>query len=192
VVVGARRAQPFERGEEGMMRGMRCGGGGRSVAPFYRVREVGRGGGAVQETAGGGGALSRHRLLEGETTGQRRFMGKLKRRRRCIFSFFHLALEGDKWRREGWRRLGGLKVEEEPGWVDWAERPDDSGRKGKFQEKEKKLNGLPGNFGSDWKRASSGGNKEKRKWAAQEMWAKIEGGLQKIPFQILNQGFEFK
>jgi hypothetical protein len=129
------------------MRGMRCGGGGRSVAPFYRVREVGRGGGAVRETAGGGGALSRHRLLEGETTGQRRFMGKLKRRRRCIFSFFHLALEGDKWRREGWRRLGGLKVEEEPGWVDWAERPDDSGRKGKFQEKEKKLNGLQGILG---------------------------------------------
>jgi hypothetical protein len=38
-VVGARQAQPSERGEEGMMRGMHCGGGGRGVAPFYRVGE---------------------------------------------------------------------------------------------------------------------------------------------------------
>jgi hypothetical protein len=41
-VVGARRAQPSERGEEGMMMGMSCGGGGRGVAPFYRVGETGR------------------------------------------------------------------------------------------------------------------------------------------------------
>jgi hypothetical protein len=75
----------------------------------------------VRGTAGGGGALSRHRLLEGETTGQRRFMGKLKRMRRRIFSFFHLALEGDKRRREErqrtrerWRWLGGLEVAEDP------------------------------------------------------------------------------
>jgi hypothetical protein len=80
-VVGDRRARPSERGEEGMMRGMLCGGGGRGVAPFYRVGKVGRGGGVVRGIVGGGGALSRHRLLEGETTGQRRFMGKLKRRR---------------------------------------------------------------------------------------------------------------
>jgi hypothetical protein len=58
--------------------------------------------------------------------------------------------------------------------------------------KKKKINGLPGNFGPDWKQASCGGNKEKRKWAAQEMWAKIVMGRGKIPFQILNQGFEIK
>jgi hypothetical protein len=33
----------------------------------------------VRGMAGGGGALSRHRLLKGEMMGQRRFMGKLKR-----------------------------------------------------------------------------------------------------------------
>jgi hypothetical protein len=55
----------------------------------------GRRGGAVQGTTNGGGELSRHRLLEGETTGQRRFMRKLKRTRRRIFSFLHLALERD-------------------------------------------------------------------------------------------------
>jgi hypothetical protein len=121
------------------MRGMRCGGGGRGVAPFYRVGEAGRGGGAVRGTADGGGALSRHWLLEGETTGHRPFKGEMKRRRRHIFSFFHLALEGDKQMREERRWwLGGLEVEEDPGWADWAERPDDSGRQGKFQEKEKK------------------------------------------------------
>jgi hypothetical protein len=48
-------------------------------------------------------------------------MGKLKRMRRRIFSFFHLALEGDKRRREErqrtrerWRWLGGLEVAEDP------------------------------------------------------------------------------
>jgi hypothetical protein len=41
-VVGARRARPSERGEEGMKMGMSCGGGGRGVAPFYRVGEAGR------------------------------------------------------------------------------------------------------------------------------------------------------
>jgi hypothetical protein len=39
MVVRARQAQPSERGEEGMIRGIHCGGGGRGVAPFYRVRE---------------------------------------------------------------------------------------------------------------------------------------------------------
>jgi hypothetical protein len=39
-VVGARRARPSELGEEGMMRGMHCGGGGRGVAPFYRVGDA--------------------------------------------------------------------------------------------------------------------------------------------------------
>jgi hypothetical protein len=34
-------------------------------------------------------------------------------------------------------------------------------------------NGLLVNFGPDWKRASFSGNKEKRKPAAQGMWAKI-------------------
>jgi hypothetical protein len=78
-------------------------------------------GGVVQGTTNGGGELSRHRLLEGETTGQRRFMRTLKRTRRRIFSFLHLALERDKRRREErrrtgerWRRLGGLEVEEDP------------------------------------------------------------------------------
>jgi hypothetical protein len=41
-VVGARRAQPFEQGVEGIKMGMSCGGGGRGVAPFYRVGEAGR------------------------------------------------------------------------------------------------------------------------------------------------------
>jgi hypothetical protein len=36
-VVEAQQAQPSERGEERMMRRMHCGGGGRGVAPFYRV-----------------------------------------------------------------------------------------------------------------------------------------------------------
>jgi hypothetical protein len=92
----------------------------------------GRGGGEVRGTTGGRGALSRHRLLEGETTGHCPFKGEMKRRRQHIFSFFHLALEGDKRRREErrrarelWRRLGGLEVEEDPGWTDWAERPND-------------------------------------------------------------------
>jgi hypothetical protein len=39
-MVGARRAQPTEQGEEGMMMGMSCGGGGQGVAPFYGVGEV--------------------------------------------------------------------------------------------------------------------------------------------------------
>jgi hypothetical protein len=102
-----------------------------------------------------------------------------------------LALEGDKRRREErlragerWRRLGGLEVEEDPGWADWGERPDDSGRQGKFQEKEKKLNGLLENFGPNWKRATFGGNKEEKKWAAQEMWAKIVMGCGKIFFSF--------
>jgi hypothetical protein len=42
VVVVARRAWFSERGEEGMTLRTSCGGGGRGVAPFYRVREVGR------------------------------------------------------------------------------------------------------------------------------------------------------
>jgi hypothetical protein len=41
-VVRARRARPSKRGEEGMMMGMSCGGGGRGVAPFYRVGVAGR------------------------------------------------------------------------------------------------------------------------------------------------------
>jgi hypothetical protein len=40
MVVRARRALPSERGVEGMKMGMSCGGGGRGVAPFYRVGEV--------------------------------------------------------------------------------------------------------------------------------------------------------
>jgi hypothetical protein len=39
-VVEAQRARPSERGEDGMMMGTSCGGGGRGVAPFYRVGEV--------------------------------------------------------------------------------------------------------------------------------------------------------
>jgi hypothetical protein len=39
-VVGAQRARPSERGEEGMMMGTSCGGGGWGIAPFYRVEEV--------------------------------------------------------------------------------------------------------------------------------------------------------
>jgi hypothetical protein len=62
----------------------------------------------------------------------------------------------------------------------------------RIKKKIKKINRSQGNFGPDWKRASFRGNKEKRKWAAHEMWAKIIMGCRKIPFQILNQGFEFK
>jgi hypothetical protein len=40
VVVRARLARPSERGEEAMTMGTSCGGGGRGVAPFYRVGEV--------------------------------------------------------------------------------------------------------------------------------------------------------
>jgi hypothetical protein len=39
-MVGARWAWPSKRGEEGMMMGTSCGGGGRGVVPFYRVREA--------------------------------------------------------------------------------------------------------------------------------------------------------
>jgi hypothetical protein len=46
----------------------------------------------------------------------------------------------------------------------------------------KKSNWPPENFGPDWKRASFSGNKEKRKRAAQEMWAKIVMGCRKIFF----------
>jgi hypothetical protein len=42
VVVGTRRARPSEQGEEGMTMGTSCGGGGRGVAPFYRVGVAGR------------------------------------------------------------------------------------------------------------------------------------------------------
>jgi hypothetical protein len=35
-------------------------------------------------------------------------------------------------------------------------------------------------------------NKEKSGMGCKDDWAEIKGGLQKIPFQILNQGFEFK
>jgi hypothetical protein len=42
VVVRARQARPSEQGEEGMMMGRSCGGGGRGVAPFYRAGEAGR------------------------------------------------------------------------------------------------------------------------------------------------------
>jgi hypothetical protein len=41
-VVGAQWAWPSERGEEGMIMGKSCGGGGQDVAPFYRVGEAGR------------------------------------------------------------------------------------------------------------------------------------------------------
>jgi hypothetical protein len=44
------------------------------------------------------------------------------------------------------------------------------------RKKKKKLNVPSGNFGPDWKWVSFGGNKEKGKWAAQEMWAKIVMG----------------
>jgi hypothetical protein len=38
------------------------------------------------------------------------------------------------------------------------------------------------------------GEKTKKKsgMGCKDDWAEIKGGLQKIPFQILNQGFEFK
>jgi hypothetical protein len=55
-------------------------------------------------------------------------------------------------------------------------------RAGKEKFQEKKSNGPPENFGPDWKFASFGGNKEKRKWAAQGMWAKIIMGYRKIFF----------
>jgi hypothetical protein len=42
MVVGARRAWLSKRGEEGMMMGTSCGGGGQGVVPFYRVGEAGR------------------------------------------------------------------------------------------------------------------------------------------------------
>jgi hypothetical protein len=48
------------------------------MAALYRGGRKWSGGETVGEAAAGG-ALSRHRLLEGETTGQRRFMEKLKR-----------------------------------------------------------------------------------------------------------------
>jgi hypothetical protein len=76
-VVEARQAQPSERGEEGMMMGMHCGGGGRGVAPFYRVGEEveGRGGGRPARQVltppiskvlkGGGGDSMGSRLDEG-------------------------------------------------------------------------------------------------------------------------------
>jgi hypothetical protein len=46
-VVGARRAWPSKRGEEGMTMGMRCGGRGWGVVPFYMVGE------AVEGSRGG-------------------------------------------------------------------------------------------------------------------------------------------
>jgi hypothetical protein len=102
------------------------------------------------------------------------------------FDFFP-ALEVDgRWRAErrqaGERWLGRPKVGEDPGWA----------KLGRTAWRLNKINGLPRNFGLDWKWASFDGNKEKRKWAAQEMWAKIVMGCGKIPFQILNQGFEIK
>jgi hypothetical protein len=79
--VGARWARPSEQGEEGMMMGMSCGGGGRGVAPFYRVGEAmeGIGGGQsvrwvltppVSKVLKGGGGDSRgSRLDEGKGRG---------------------------------------------------------------------------------------------------------------------------
>jgi hypothetical protein len=69
-VVGARWAWPSERGEEGMMMGTSCGGGGRGVAPFYRVGEAGRWPAGCD---GGGGVLSRWwPVTEGEAKRRRR------------------------------------------------------------------------------------------------------------------------
>jgi hypothetical protein len=47
-----------------------------------------------------------------------------------------------------------------------------------------------------WAKCHLGRRREKTKkkngMGCKDDWAKIKGGLQKIPFQILNQGFEFK
>jgi hypothetical protein len=97
------------------MRGMHCGGGGRGVAPFYRVGEVGRGGGAVRGMTGGGGALSRHRLLKGETTGHRPFKGEIKRRQLRIFS-----ISTWHWRvTNGGARSGSAPESGGGGWEGW-------------------------------------------------------------------------
>jgi hypothetical protein len=97
----------------------------------------------------------------------------------------------DRWQARE-RRLGRPKVGEDPGWAKLGRTAWWLGPARKISGKRKKINGPLGNFGPDWKWASFGGNKEKRKWAAQEMWAKIVMGCGKIPFQILNQGFEIK
>jgi hypothetical protein len=117
----------------------------------------------------GGGVLSMDRLLEEETTGHRPLKGEMKRMRRRIFSFFHLTLEGDKWRREEWRRvgerwrqIGGLEVEEDSVGPTVPNGRVTQAGKENFRKKKKKLNGPPGNFGPDWKRVSFGGNKEKK------------------------------
>jgi hypothetical protein len=55
-------------------------------------------------------------------------------------------------------------------------------RAGKEKFQGKKSNRSPGNFGPDWKQASFGGNKEKRKRTTQGMWAKIIMGCRKIFF----------
>jgi hypothetical protein len=49
-----------------------------------------------------------------------------------------------------------------------------------------------GRMGPDWKWASFGGNKEKRKKAAQGMWAKIVKGYRKIFFRIVLKDFDSK
>jgi hypothetical protein len=70
---GARGAEVRKGGE----RRTRCGEA-ETGARFIGVGRRWWGGETVSQVAAGG-ALSRHRLLEGETTRQRRFMGKLKR-----------------------------------------------------------------------------------------------------------------
>jgi hypothetical protein len=71
--------------------------------------------------AAAGGALSRHQLLEGETTGQRRFMGKLKRSPWRIDSVPYGCRRAtiDGWRSgdasRGWRLGLRLEEEEDPG-----------------------------------------------------------------------------
>jgi hypothetical protein len=100
--------------------------------PYIWAGRRRRGGEMVGEAAVGG-VLSRHRLLKGETTGQRRFMGKLKRSQWRVGSAPYgcgWASIGGEWSGDASRgRWLGLRPEEEEdpggpelGRVHWAQR----------------------------------------------------------------------
>jgi hypothetical protein len=125
---GARGAEMRKGGE----RWTRCGET-ETGARFIGVGRQWWGGETVGQAAAEG-ALSWHRLLEGETTGQRWFMGKLKRSRWRVgsapYGCGRASISGERSGSASRGQRLGLQPEEEDdlggselGRVHWAQRP---------------------------------------------------------------------
>jgi hypothetical protein len=109
------------------------------LGTLYTAGVASRSGGG-EESMAAGGALSRHRLLEGETTGQRRFMGNLKRSWSRIDSVPYGCRTGDQWRlaeqrhrprAAAWPSAGGGRG---PGWAQRPTGPISVGYKKKWKQ----------------------------------------------------------